>query len=73
MNSKNLIDEALNLPRKKRAFLADKLLKSLEEDQVLDQIIEECDKRWEAYRKGEIKGIPAEDIFPELGRKKRTS
>ena len=48
-----------------RTKLIDELFKSIDKpDEEIDQIwVDEADKRLEAYRKGEIKAVPMENIF----------
>jgi putative addiction module component (TIGR02574 family) len=65
-NEKDLVEAALKLPKKSRARIADKLLESLEVQAALDDAIEEAERRWQAYKRGEVKCIPAEEIFPSL-------
>ncbi len=60
-----LLKEALKLPPKNRATLAEKILQSLEvnaKEEVLDAWVEEAEKRWQAFKRGEIPGIPAEEL-----------
>ena len=64
--AKKLLADALKLPRKTRAMIAEKLLASLEDNDPLDTAIEEAECRWEAYKAGEIRGIPIVEIFPNL-------
>ncbi len=67
MNSKNILEQALQLRPEDRFLLVEGLLKSLDEpDQKLDAIwAEEAEKRLKAYRMGKLKGISMEDIFRE--------
>lgn len=65
--------EILKLPRSERARVALHLLDSLEEDQsvssedVIEHAwIEESVKRLEAYRRGEMKAYPAEEVISDL-------
>ena len=62
-----LLADALKLPVKQRAYLVEELLASLEENDDLDSVIDEAERRWQRYKDGKIKGIPVEEIFPELG------
>lgn len=51
-------------------------LQSLEvnaKEEVLDAWVEEAEKRWQAFKRGEIRGIPAEEIFPSLKKKRKTT
>ena len=60
--------DALSLSAQERAFLADRLLSSLGDD-VLTDIdavwIEEAERRYQEYKAGERRGIPAESVFAE--------
>jgi putative addiction module component (TIGR02574 family) len=64
--TKKLLADALKLPVKSRALIAEKLLEGLDEHDGVDVAIEEADKRWQAYKDGKIKGIPIEEVFPNL-------
>ena len=66
-----LEQEALNLPRQERAFLADRLLSSLDGDVLTDvdeAWVAEVEKRYQEYNKGTRQGIPAQDVFAEADR-----
>ncbi|MDY6837158.1 MAG: addiction module protein [Thermodesulfobacteriota bacterium] len=68
---KKIEDEALSLPRQERAFLADRLLSSLDEDVLTDvdaAWIAEAERRYEQYKKGERPGIAAQEVFAEADR-----
>lgn len=69
MNTKELLQQALQLNSQDRFMLVEGLLKSLDEpDLQLDSIwAEEAEKRLKAYREGKIQGIPAEDVFRDVG------
>lgn len=69
MNTKELLQQALQLNSQDRFMLVEGLLKSLDEpDLQLDSIwAEEAEKRLKAYREGKIQGIPAEDVFRDAG------
>lgn len=68
MNTKELIDAALKLSRAERFVLIDELLHSLDcPDPELDRIwIEEAECRLTAYRSGQMKSIPADDVIGEF-------
>jgi len=68
MNAKTLIDSALKLPPAERFELIDELLHSLDRpDPEIDRLwIEEAERRLAAYRSGQVKGIPAEDVLGEF-------
>lgn len=74
-NNAKVIRDALSLPPKARAKLAEELLESLD-----DPNQKEIDRRWadeaedriDAYERGEIKTIPGQEVFRRLKpRKKR--
>jgi len=60
--------DALSLPPKQRAFLADRLLSSLG-GEVLSDIdavwVVEAERRYQEYREGKRNPIPATDVFAE--------
>ncbi len=62
-------NDLLSLPSQQRAFLADRLLRSLDGEEHLTDIdaawLVEVEKRYEQYQKGLQKGISAEAIFSE--------
>ena len=65
MSINELLEQALTLNVNERTKLIDELFKSIDKpDEEIDQIwVDEADKRLEAYRKGEIKAVPMENIF----------
>jgi putative addiction module component (TIGR02574 family) len=66
-----IADEALSLPAQSRAFLAEKLLESLDREEDLpasDAWIAEVKKRCQEFEDGLALGIPAEEVFAELDR-----
>ena len=65
MGINELLEQALTLNVNERTKLIDELFKSIDKpDEEIDQIwADEANKRLEAYRKGEIKAVPMEDIF----------
>jgi putative addiction module component (TIGR02574 family) len=65
----DLADEAMALPTESRAYLAEKLLETLdfEEDfQVSDAWKSEVRKRCRELDSGVVKSIPAEIVFREI-------
>jgi len=68
MNQKQLFDQALNLPLADRAALAEQLLASLDQpDPQIDKLIAiEAERRIDAYDNGEIRSIPADQVFDRL-------
>ena len=65
MSSKEILQKALSLKPEERFLIIEGLLKSLDEpDLKIDEIwAEEAEKRLEAYRNGNLKGVPMEEIF----------
>lgn len=60
--------EALNLPRQERAFLADRLLGSLDGNELTDveeAWVAEAERRYAEYKAGKRDGIDSESIFSE--------
>ncbi len=64
MNNKEILKQAIALKPDDRFMIVEGILKSLDEpDKKIDDIwAQEAEKRLKAYRKGELKGIPMEDI-----------
>lgn len=65
-NLKKIEDEALRLPLKDRARLAECLIASLDEtaDPEGERLwLMEAEKRYQEYREGKIQGKPARDVF----------
>ena len=60
--------EALSLSRQERAFLADRLLSSLDAD-ALSEVdaawVAEAERRYQEYKEGKRQGIAARDVFAE--------
>ncbi|PRM99504.1 addiction module protein [Aliarcobacter cryaerophilus] len=65
MGINELLEQALALNVNERTKLIDELFKSIDKpDEEIEQIwADEADKRLEAYRKGELKAVPMENIF----------
>ncbi len=65
MQVDEIVREALRLPPEQRHEVVDMLTHSLEvPDAEIDRLwIEECVGRLEAYRRGEVKGVPMEEVF----------
>jgi len=65
----DLVNEALALPEASRAFLAEKLLESLDYDEdftVSDESREEIRRRCKELDDGKSETAPAEEVFAEL-------
>ena len=60
-----ILDQALELSATERAIVAEKLLLSLDNpDSKIDDLwAKEADSRVEAYKKGDIEAISAEEVF----------
>ena len=63
--------EALSLSRQERAFLADRLLSSLDAD-ALSNVdaawVAEAERRYQEYKEGKRQGVAARDVFAEADR-----
>jgi putative addiction module component (TIGR02574 family) len=67
-------DEVMGLPTEDRARLALRLLTSLEETTESPEEIEklwlvEAERRFRELRDGTVKGIPAGEVFAQVGKK----
>lgn len=71
--AEKLIQQALGLPADERAEVAERLLSSLEPPlSSIDQLwAQEAEDRVDAYERGEIEAIPAEDVFNAIKNRKR--
>ena len=61
-----IVNEAMELPVEERAQLAGTRLSSLDEptDSEVERLwLQEAERRLEDFRKGKVKGIPAEEVF----------
>jgi len=68
---KKIERDALSLSQQERAFLADRLLSSLDGDALNDidvAWIAEAECRYQEYKEGKRKGIPANEVFDEADR-----
>ena len=73
-NTAKVVTEALSLPAKSRAKLADKLLESLDEprQREIDELwADEVEDRIDAYERGETKIIPGKEVFRKFRPKKK--
>ena len=69
-----VVKDALLLPPKSRAELAEKLLKSLDDPRQteIDKLwAKEAEDRIDAYEKGELKTIPGKEVFRRLRPRKK--
>ena len=63
--------EVLSLSPQERAFLADRLLSSLDGDILTDvdaAWIAEAERRYQEYKEGKRSGIDAQEVFAEADR-----
>jgi len=68
-NSAKVANDALSLPPKSRAKLAEKLLESLDDpkQKEIDRLwAEEAEDRIDAYERGDLKAIPGKHTFSRL-------
>jgi putative addiction module component (TIGR02574 family) len=73
-NSAKVVNDALSLPPRSRAKLAEKLLESLDDPRrtEIDHLwAEEVEDRIDAYEKGYLKSIPGKEVFRRLKLKKK--
>ena len=74
-NSAKVISDALSLPPRSRAKLAEQLIESLDDpkQKESDRLwADEVEDRIDAYERGELKAIPGEEVFRRMKpRKKR--
>ena len=64
-----VFDAALSLPDEHRAVLAEKLLDSLDAEsysEITQEMVEEAERRLQAYREGKIKSVPGEEVMKSL-------
>lgn len=71
--AEKLIEQALNLPAEERAAVAERLLTSLEPELSSIDLLwaQEAEDRLDSYERGEIKAIPAEEVFNSIKNRKR--
>ena len=64
-----VFDAALSLPDERRAVLAEKLLESLDAEsysEITQEMVEEVERRLQAYREGKMKSVPGEEVMKSL-------
>jgi len=68
VETRELMEQALNLNPTERLALVDQVLHSLDEpDPTIERIwIKEAEPRLVEYRAGKVQGIPAEDVLGPL-------
>lgn len=67
--SAEVLNDALSLPPRSRAKLAEKLLESLDDPRQneMDRLwAEEAEDRIDAYERGELKAVPGKEVFRRL-------
>lgn len=71
--AEKLIEQALSLPAGERAAVAERLLTSLEPELSNIDLLwaQEAEDRLDAYERGEIQAIPAEEVFDSIKNRKR--
>jgi putative addiction module component (TIGR02574 family) len=71
--AEKLIEQALSLPADERATVAERILTSLEPELSSVDLLwaQEAEDRLDAYERGEIKAIPAEEVFNSIKNRKR--
>ena len=63
---KTLAQTVTQLSAKDRAFLAERLLDSLDEDEIEEAWVHVASRRRDEVRSGKVKPIPAEDIYRRI-------
>ena len=63
---KQLAETVIQLPPKDRAFLAERLLGSLEQEEIDQAWIAEAKRRRNDVRTGKVKPIPAGDVYRRI-------
>lgn len=69
-----ILQDALSLPPTERAEVAERLLSSLDtpdRQRVNELWAAEAEDRLDAYERGEIKTIPAKQVFDQIGCKNK--
>ncbi len=64
--TKNLAKAVVLLPVQDRAFLAERLLASLEETEIEQEWMKEPKRRQDAVRSGQVKPLPAEEVYRRI-------
>ena len=68
----NIEREAVRLPEKDREILAERLMQSLSPSpltRVEEAWVKEAERRFSAWRRGDLKGIPAARAFKQIRNK----
>ena len=63
--TEDILQQLLSLPAETRARLAEQLLESLEptDEKIRELWADEAERRLDAFERGEMKAIPAEEVF----------
>ena len=65
--SDQLFEKALALPLKERMELAERILSSIDPSDQIDRLWAiEAEARIDAYENGELRAVPAEDVFKKI-------
>jgi putative addiction module component (TIGR02574 family) len=73
VQAKHILDEAMGLPPYERAMVAEELLASLDPSSSgsIDEMWAiEAERRIDAYDRGDIKAIPAKEVFEKIERQR---
>ena len=65
---KNLAETVTKLPSKDRAFLAERLIASLEDSDLEQQWTKEALRRRDEVRSGKVKTVPAAEVYRRIER-----
>ena len=65
---KNLAETVVLLPAKERAYLAERLLVSLDEAELEAEWTQEAARRRDDVRSGKVKPVPAEEVYRRIER-----
>ncbi len=63
---KNIAETVEQLPSKDRAFLAERLLASLEDSDTEQQWADEAVRRRDEVRSGKVKTVPAAEVYRRI-------
>jgi putative addiction module component (TIGR02574 family) len=69
-----LLEEALKLPPREKAELIERLASSMdppEQKRIDASWSRECEDRLDAFERGQIRSIPASEVFREVEKRKR--
>ena len=72
-NTEKILKEALSLPTRDRAEVLERLLATFQEppDPEMDKLwAQEAEDRIDAFDRGELGSVPAEEVFAEIERQR---